>query len=358
MNDDWLQTQRKYWEQWTDLTRSSLGPNTATPNAWEGAMEHWWQAMAPATPAASREFVEKLMAQGKIFFRMADTFTRDLGGGDDGWQAISRTLDEIQKAFRSGDEAGDDALHKMMAFWELPYDNWQRTMSSLSPMPGDLLRNMPHEQVREGLHRFLSAPGLGYMREEQSQYQDLLRRTLDYQKALRDYLEFFSRIGVKSTNRMRETLVKLAKEGGSIDSARGIYDNWVESCEAIYTEEVQTPEYARIHGRLINADMALKQRMGVMVDEYLGSMNMPTRRELRTLQDRLQETRRETKALRHEIEAMKRHAVPGTTIRSAEGPAAPSPSPSKTPAAPMPTKKFPVSKKVVAKATTVRPRDK
>ena len=39
----------------------------------------------------------------------------------------------------------------------------------------------------------------------------------------------------------------------------------------------------------------LKQRMAIMVDEALGAMNMPTRSELRTLQDRLQETRRENK---------------------------------------------------------------
>jgi polyhydroxyalkanoate synthase subunit PhaE len=44
--------------------------------------------------------------------------------------------------------------------------------------------------------------------------------------------------------------------------------------------------------------MALKQRMSVMVDESLGALNMPTRSELRTLQDRLQETRRENKRLR------------------------------------------------------------
>jgi hypothetical protein len=52
--------------------------------------------------------------------------------------------------------------------------------------------------------------------------------------------------------------------------------------------------------------MALKQRMSVMVDETLGAMNMPTRSELRTLQDRVQETRRENKRLRRELDALKR----------------------------------------------------
>jgi hypothetical protein len=50
--------------------------------------------------------------------------------------------------------------------------------------------------------------------------------------------------------------------------------------------------------------MALKQRMSVMVDETLGGMNMPTRGELRTLQDRVQQSRRENKILRKELHAL------------------------------------------------------
>ena len=51
-------------------------------------------------------------------------------------------------------------------------------------------------------------------------------------------------------------------------------------------------------------------------DEYLGAMNMPTRRELRTLQDRVQEARRETKRLRSELDALKRQ-IGGTATAAA-----------------------------------------
>jgi class III poly(R)-hydroxyalkanoic acid synthase PhaE subunit len=331
MNDDWLQLQRDYWEQWTDLNRKALGLDNPKPAAWEGALDHWWQALSPAAPDAARDFMGKLIDQSKMFFRMADTFTRDLsggGGGTGGWEAVTKVLSDMQKAFGGGYAQGDEALHKMLAFWELPYDNWQRTMSSLSPIPGDLLRNMPHDQVQESVHRFLSAPGLGYAREEQSQYQDLLRRSIAYQQALQEYLGFFSQLGIKSTARMRETLEKLAKDEKVIDSARSLYDIWVGCCEEVYAEEVRSPEYARIHGQLVNAQMALKRRMSVMVDETLGALNMPTRSELRTLQDRLQESRRESKALRHELEALKREfraiaPCPGDTDPTATGETAP-----------------------------------
>jgi hypothetical protein len=59
-----------------------------------------------------------------------------------------------------------------------------------------------------------------------------------------------------------------------------------------------------LYGRLINSLMTFKHKMTTIVDESLGTMNMPTRAELRTLQDRLQETRRENKGLRQDLEAL------------------------------------------------------
>jgi polyhydroxyalkanoate synthase subunit PhaE len=308
MSDDWLSIQQKYWEQWTDMSRKALGVQAPQTNPWEGALDHWWKAFAPAAPDMSRTFMERMMEQGKMFFRMADNFTRPLsplgGGATDGWSAMTNALNEMQKAFSGGQEQGDQALHKMMAFWELPYDNWQRMASSLSPMPGDFLRNMPHA-AGSAVDKVLSAPGLGYTREEQSQYQDLVRRGMAYQKSLQDYMSLFSGMGVKSVSRMREILEQMQASGKVIDTARGLYDTWVGCCEDVYAKEVQSPDYARIHGDLVNAQMALKQRMSVMVDETLGGMNMPTRGELRTLQDRVQQSRRENKILRKELHALR-----------------------------------------------------
>lgn len=356
MNDDWLNIQQKYWEQWTDMGRKAMGADLPKTTPWEGAMDHWWKAMAPAAPDMSRDVVERMMDQGKMFFRMADTFTRNLstagGTGGDGWQSVSHALDEMQKSFTAGFGEGDTAINKMLAFWELPYDNWQRMASSLSPMPGDLLRNMPHDPLKDSLNRVLSAPGLGYAREEQSQYQDLMRRTLDYQKVLQEYTAFFSHLGVKATERMRDTLVDMQQSDKAIDSARGLYDTWVGCCESVYAEEVQSAEYARIHGELVNAQMAFKQRMSIIVDESLGALNMPTRSELRTLQDRLQETRRENKALRKGLDSLEKQ-VAALVGDAAADTQTPRPAPASAARRPSPPRK----KAAVRKKTAAKPAD-
>ncbi len=344
-NDNWLKLQQQYWEGLAEMGRKAMGLDVPEQNPWEAApwnaapwqsaMEQWWKTLSPAAPDPSKVFMDRLMEQGKAYFATVERLTRGLTWGADasaGWEALNKTFEDMQRvltgdpnAFGSGVGGGqaDATMRRMLGFWEMPLDNWQRMMSSLSPLvPGDLLRNMPHDQVKDSVDRMLSAPGLGYTREEQAQYQDLVRRTLDYQRALQEYMGFFGKLGIKSIERLKDFIQARADSDEPIDSARTLYDGWVGCCEQVYAEEVGTPEYARIHGRLVNAQMALKQRMSVMVDEALGAMNMPTRSELRTLQDRMQETRRENKQLRRELDAIKRRLSEPTAVAT-RAPAAP-----------------------------------
>ena len=309
-SDNWLELQRKYWDSWADMSRRAmgLGADAKVTAPWEGALDHWWKAWAPAAPDGSKAFMERMMEQGKLFFRMAETFSARAGDGSEnnGLAVWTKALEEMQKRFMGTADDGKDATQRMMAFWEMPLDNWQRMMSSLSPMPGDFLRNMPHDAFKSSLDRALSAPGLGYTREEQGRYQDLIKRSLDYQAALQKYSAFYSKLGTKSVERMGRYIQDIIDSGKSIDSARALYDNWVACCESVYAEEVATTEYAEVHGHLVNSQMALKKCLSIMVDENLGAMNMPSRTEVRTLEDRLQETRRENKKLRQALHALER----------------------------------------------------
>ena len=353
-NDNWLKLQQQYWEGLTEMGRKVTGSDMPKTNPWEAAMDQWWRALSPATSDPAKTFMDHLIGQGKTYFATVERFTRDLPGfggtgsaAGNGWDMLSNTFDQMQKAFSGGVAGQDESFGKMLGFWEMPLDNWQRMVSSLSPMmPGDLLRNMPHTQVKENFDRMLSAPGLGYNREEQAQYQELVRCGMEYQRSFQEYIGFFNQLGMKSVDRMRSLVQTRSESGEPIDSARTLYDSWVHCCEEVYAEEVSTPEYARIHGQLVNAQMALKKRMSVMVDETLGAMNMPTRSELRTLQNRVQETRRENKHLRHELEAIKRRIanLPGGDALPRSTPPA-----LKTSAAPS----APAAKKTVARKKTV-----
>ncbi len=305
-NNDWLELQRKYWENWADMSRKATGADTGAP--WENALDHWWQAMSPGASDLSKMFMERMMDQGKNIFRMAEAFSNQSGEGaaTDGMSYWMKALEDMQKQFSGPLGDGDNAMQSMMSFWEKPLDHVQRMMSSMSPMPGDMFRNMEHDFVKERLDRALTAPGLGYTRESQNRYQELMRSAIDYQAAQREYASFYNRLGMNSTKRMCGFIQDAADSGKSIDSARELYDNWIACYEASYAEAVATPEYAQIYGRLVNSQMTLKKRIGDMVDNNLSSMDMPTRSELNTLQTRLQETRRDNKKLHHTLNTLQK----------------------------------------------------
>ena len=271
-------------------------------------MAHWWEAVAPALPGISGEFMEKLMKQGGAFLQMSEEVARQLGQGQDWMAAIDGLMADLRKRFEDGIGAPGgpwvgsgkgDAGDPMMAFWEIPLEHWRKMAGTWLGMPG---AGLPPQ---EPLSQLLGMPGLGHGREQEEQYRELTQAALDYQRALGEYARFFSGTGLESVARMQQRLGELKESDDRITSARALYDLWISCCEEVYARQVMTDEYAEIHGRLVNASMTLKQRLGRLLDRHLATFGMPTRRELRTLQDRLQETRRENRALRSELEQLK-----------------------------------------------------
>jgi class III poly(R)-hydroxyalkanoic acid synthase PhaE subunit len=218
----------------------------------------------------------------------------------------------MKQAFSGSSSEAHDLMRQVMAFWELPLDTWQRTLSSLSVMPGDHLQNLKleglervTETIDERIDRFLSIPGVGYTREWQEHLQEHGRLWFDYQRTFQRYAAGFNELGLKCVERFEQKLKAFASEGKSVGAARELYDLWVDCCEEVYGEYVSTDEYAELHAQLVNTLMQVKRHAGALIDESLGAMNMPTRREVNTLHRRLQETRREGKTLAAEIESLK-----------------------------------------------------
>jgi class III poly(R)-hydroxyalkanoic acid synthase PhaE subunit len=318
-NNPLLESQRKYWDAWADLSRQTLSSGPLGPsrqgagNPWADALEQWWKAVSPLTTGPVQGFYEKLMDMGRSYFAMAQRFAGKPGQQVGSLEALNDWLNSMTTTFsnmsqglplaESGAQARDS-----LAFWDLPLDTWERTMSSLSPFPGDALEGLHPEriskatqQVRDHMDRFLSIPPVGYAREWQEQLQVLSKLALDYQKAAQDYRMAFAKVGTRSIQRFQDKLQAAALQQGQLTSIRSLFDLWVDACEEVYAEYVITDEYAEIYGETVNALMALKHHSGQLVDEALETMNVPTRREMNTLQERLHQSRRENRKLRTEL---------------------------------------------------------
>ena len=150
-NDDWMSTQRQYWEQWNNMQQQALGVKQPPANPWEQSMEHWWSAVQGSMPAAKQDFFSKMMDQGKNYFQMAEQAMQAANGQENVSDTWSRMLHGLTESFHQ--TPTNDPFRQASAFWEMPMDNWNRMASAMSPVPGDTLRGMPHGDVKEHLDR-------------------------------------------------------------------------------------------------------------------------------------------------------------------------------------------------------------
>lgn len=317
--DKWFETQRKYWDAWLDLARQSANPAAAdaaagkADNPWAAGLEQWWQSASSTAPPQVQPIYENLVNLGKAYFAMGQGVLGD--GQVPSAQAFTDWLERLNKTFNSmtmppapGTMPG---VEQMMAFWDLPSDTWQRTLSSMSPFPGDFLHALHPEGLsplargmNEHLDRFLSVPAVGYTRESQEQYQNLYKLLLDYQHAMREFNLAFVKVGARSTELFQKKLAERSEQDGAIGSLRAVFDLWVDACEEIYAEYVMSEDYTRCYGEMVNALMAVKRQGAILVDEMLEAWHVPTQREITTLHERLQETRREMRQMQSQMEGL------------------------------------------------------
>ncbi len=354
-NDDWMNLQQQYWQQLGEFGRKAMGGQEEKMPwnnfDWNQAMSQWWKAISPGMPEANKSFMEKMLEQGTVFYRMNEHLANNLEKTNDWTEMLNNTFEQLQSSFASQAEKAtgnmEDGFAKMMGYWQSPMENWRQMSSSIDINNNFLKGSNLFEKI-------LDAPGLGYTREDENRYKDLMQAGLHYQHAMMNYNKFFADMGTQSVSCMKDKVKSVADSGQTIDSGRALYDLWVSACEDVYSKHALTPEYAKVHGELVNALMSLKKQWEELVDQRLGMLNMPTRREMRTIQSRLQESRREVRSLKSEIsqlkddfEALKTQieSSPESNLSSTQAPA--------KKAAPAAVKKK-VTKKAVRKKTTVK----
>ncbi|MEK7991385.1 MAG: class III poly(R)-hydroxyalkanoic acid synthase subunit PhaE [Thiotrichaceae bacterium] len=307
-NPDWLKLQQQYWDTYLNMTQQAMQDTAKAAAAREPSLSPWvntldiyWKTLSPLVKPEAKDVMEKFITQGQQFFHFATTFLKVFhqAPNDADPQLWQKYFDELKQALADF----TNEQRKGLSVWELPLDSWQNAMGSLSSLPDDFFQNLkPNkfaQDTQENIQRWLSTtPSAGNTREWQAQLQESTRLWMTYQKSHQEYHNILSQVGMRTVDLMQEKAVKLQEDDKKIENLRQLYNLWVDCGEIAYSEIVSTDEYAEINARLVNTLMAWKKHERSMVDEMLGSMNMPTRKELDSLHLRLQQLRRETRILK------------------------------------------------------------
>jgi len=307
-NEDWAEAQQNYWNAWSDMCEKAMGSAASSKpeNPWAEGLEQWWKAMSGTAPEQSRDYFSRMVEQGQGFMAMGQEMTRflssinDMNKTGDGWkEALSSRFEEMKRSLSGNQGDYSQLLKGMFAFTDMPLDTMRRTASTASLFPGDIFEGLragawteQEVSLHEHVQRTLSVPGVGYTRESQAQQQKLTSLLVDYQRVSQEYNQAHAKVGVDTLDCMLHKIIEMSDKGEEITSLRQVYDLWVDCGEATYAKYVSSDEYSELYGRMVNALMALKKQGQGMVDESMGAMGAPTRRELDTVLRRQQEVRR------------------------------------------------------------------
>jgi len=307
----WLDLQQQYWTVWQNLMQQVLQPSTpastqAKPT--DDTSQDKWKTFAAElfVTDTAQQTVQQFVKQSKNYLAFNEIFL----GIIEKLPTVEKESVKWRNLWEEGFSVWENKLTEWLpeainpaSVWALPLDNWLRTASSLSTLPGDVLQSVKNDlnsaienSESPKYEELMAMLGLGYSGKWQTQYQEGVRRWKTYQTAQQDYTAQFNELIVQALTRMREKIFTSAIEA-PITDLRTLYDLWIESSEMTYIELVNSDAYAEKNANLINSLMAWKQHQQRMVDEILCALHMPTRREFNSLGQRLHALRRETRAL-------------------------------------------------------------
>lgn len=305
----WLQLQQQYWEMWLTLAQQLLDTTMSADNQskspWSEMLELYWQTLSPNLAPEVRTIVRKFIDQSKNFSQFNSALLEAVQKTSDSdtptpWlNAWGANFNDVYNNFSKFLTEADNPLN----IWQLLQSQWWRMLMFATP-----LSNLPNLStlgggMQENLEKLLAMPTLGYTREWQTKCQEGIKHWQAFQTAQQNYASILNQISLRSIELLREKTRVLTQNPEAQDVAnmpktmREVYDLWVECGEQAYAEFVGTEQYAEVNANLINTLMACKHYEQEMTDSLLNALNMPTRRELDTFSQRMQQMRRELKIL-------------------------------------------------------------
>jgi polyhydroxyalkanoate synthase subunit PhaE len=356
-----IEQAQRYWQAWGEALRSVAGSGKPeSQDLWRDALDRWTQ-LAGATLGAKtqQDPLDRFTQQARQWFgKMQDVAAQFTGR--------SASAADVVGAWRQamGGQAENpfaSMFSQMQGRGQSGFDQWYAQVAPILQQGvfggagADLtqfasrLFGGARDEVREGLH----IPTFGLAREQQERWQVLAQAQLDLQEANEGYNALLAQAGRDAFERFEHKLAEHSEPGRQLQSARALFDLWIDAAEEAYAQIALSAEFRRRYAELVNAQMRVRAGVQREVETVSGLFGMPMRTEIDSAHRKIAELERELRRLRKSVQAGLATATAKTVKPVSSESAAPanSGSPSKlAPKKPAPKKHAP--NKVATKSAT------
>jgi len=286
-----------------------------------------------------------------------EMFSKMAGGSEEFSHTAERVTQhgrqfiEFMQSLASRAAGGEQiAVHDIGSLWRRALGGGNPLLDALRTASGEGARGFEKlaedatamfAQLRGQLMPGWDTPAFGYTREMQERWQALFKAKAEYLEKTAAYNALLLKASQRGMEYFESKLAERSEPGRQIESARSLYDLWVDAAEEAYSEIALSPEFRVVYGEMVNALMRLRQAIQIEVEEQTKALGMPTRTEVDGSHRKVHELQREVRELKRQINALTSAwaAVAGEPEAEDAAPAV------KAKAATAATAKKPVSKK-------------
>jgi class III poly(R)-hydroxyalkanoic acid synthase PhaE subunit len=278
---------RQYWSNWGDMLRNAT--QAAAPaqppgaQAWHDAVD-WWTQMAHGQRGEVNAAVDRFNSQARGWFgamqQVAAQFAGKNAGAHDISQAWKQALGAVgenpfPELFRAMRGQGQQGLDQWIEDASPFLDAWKREAGS-----------------------WLGMPAFGFAREHQERWQALAQAQIDLQQQNSAYNALMMKSAQRAYEVFEQKLEARGKSGDRLQSARAMFDLWIDAAEEAYAEIALSPEFRSVYGKLVDAQMRVRGGVQREVAQMTGSLGIPTRDEVDAAHKKIAQLEREVRKLR------------------------------------------------------------
>jgi hypothetical protein len=302
---EWLkrmgELQQQYWDGWRDMAAQAMGQagRPSTGGSWQDGLEAWSRLMRGGSVSGFPGFgfgdtgfgrsnvEERLLAHGRQYLELLQGLFKGQGFAASGQGFDPRGwIDEMRKLHdQYGQNVMNAGLGNVPWFGGGDPAQIERMVKTFAGAP---LRDMNHE-----LQDWLELPAFGLGREHQERGQALMRAWLDYQAVNARYNDLLMKTTSRTFDLLEGMLAQREEPGRQIESARALYDLWIDAAEQAFAEVAMSADYRNVYGELVNTQMRVRAGLNDAIERIGAQFGLPTRTEVDMLARQVHDMKRE-----------------------------------------------------------------
>src|SRR5690606_12164478 len=160
------------------------------------------------------------------------------------------------------------------------------------------------EKLQRDGQAWSGMPALGFTREHQERLQHLAQAQADYQQQGQAYQTLMAEAAQDAFKRFEQKLTERSEPGKQLESARALFDLWIDAAEEAYADIALSPRFRDAYGALVNSQMRLRAAVQGQVEQAGEALGMPTRTEVDAAHRKIVQLERELRRLRDQMAGM------------------------------------------------------